>query len=175
MKTSMTAVEIDDSPTFWTVAKSTMPMPTPANTAVGIDSILATTAAARANSSVPMPSEPSSGTDVTEAWKKMTIGAEQAGDAPRHGLDPLHRDAEQAGAVGVLGRGPEGDAEPGLLEEDLEAEGAGHHRDQGGDVVAGAVEDPLRVGEARSRRTASCRRSCRAAARRCPATSGCRG
>ena len=52
MKTSITALEMLDSPVFCTVAKSTMPMPMPANTAVGIDSMRATTAAARAKSKV---------------------------------------------------------------------------------------------------------------------------
>ena len=45
------------------------------------------------------------------------MNASSAGEAPDDALQPAHRDAEQRRAIGVLGAGPQRDADRAVAEE----------------------------------------------------------
>jgi hypothetical protein len=68
---------------------------------------------------------------------------EQRRDRPHQRLQPLHRDTEQRRPVGAVGRGADGDAQRGALEEHHQAEHQQRRGDHGDDAVGaedGAAE-----------------------------------
>ena len=63
-------------------------------------------------------------------------GGQAAGDHPHDGGEPPDRDAEQQGPVGVLGRGPHGDAGVGREQEPGQAGEDERHDQHDEDLVA---------------------------------------
>ena len=97
---------------------STMPRPMPAAKAIGSDSMRATTAAARRGQEHGGALAGDAGRDAGE--RRLEDEGERgqaAGDRPHDRRQPADRDAEQQGPVGVLGRGPHGDAGVGAQQE----------------------------------------------------------
>ena len=75
------------------------------------------------------------------------LGDEEAGEAGQHRAghpgerrDAVDGDAEQAGRLAVLGRGPDGDAEAGPGEEEGDGDGDERDEDEALDVAAGDAE-----------------------------------
>ena len=150
-------------PVFATEAKMRMPMPVPANSAMPILSMPATTAAARPYSSVSKPSVASLGHADERGLREDRQAGQQAGQRPGDRADALDRDAEQRGPLGVLGRGAHGHAHAAAGEEQRQPGGEQADDEEREDLVA--RQDRLAAGalerQARPRRLDHRRRSAR--------------